>query len=108
MYFYHYKNIGKSISKNLSVKCSQNLLDHAKQSSTDAFKTTPKRVTQKTKEATAELIGNKNANKITRVSKKLQQNHSQADTNEHGKEIPEEKYVSPEERREIIDDPRLI
>ena len=33
------KNHGKNISKNLSSKYSQKLLDHAKQSATDAFKT---------------------------------------------------------------------
>ena len=38
------KNIGKNISKILSGKYSQNLLDHAKQSTADAFKTTSKRV----------------------------------------------------------------
>ena len=38
------KNIGKNISKNLSGKYSLKLLDHAKQSTTDAFKTNSKRV----------------------------------------------------------------
>ena len=33
------KNIGKNISKNLSGKYSQKLLDHAKQSATNALKT---------------------------------------------------------------------
>ena len=28
-------------------------------------------------------------------------------TNEHDKEIPEEKYISPEERQEIIDKLKL-
>ena len=37
------KNIGKNISKNLSGKYSKKLLDHAKQSATDAFKTASKR-----------------------------------------------------------------
>ena len=32
------KNTGKSISKNLNGKCRQKLLDHAKQSPTDAKK----------------------------------------------------------------------
>ena len=34
------KNNGKNISKNLSGKYSQKLLDHTKQSATDALKTT--------------------------------------------------------------------
>ena len=36
------KNIGKNIRTILSDKYSQQLLDHAKQSATDAFKTTSK------------------------------------------------------------------
>ena len=39
--------ISKNISKNLSGKYSQNLLDHARQSAADALKTTSKRVIQK-------------------------------------------------------------
>ena len=42
----------------------QKLLDHAKQSATDAFKTVSKRVIQKTAEATGDLSGKKIANKI--------------------------------------------
>ena len=34
------RNIGKNISRNLSSKYSQKLLDHAKQSATDALKIT--------------------------------------------------------------------
>ena len=34
------KNIGKNTSKNLSSKYSQKLLNHAKQTATDALKTT--------------------------------------------------------------------
>ena len=37
------KNVGKSVSKNFSCRQSLKLLDHAKQSATDAFKTTSKR-----------------------------------------------------------------
>ena len=108
------KNVSKNISKNLSGKYSpgmlamrQRLLDHAKQSATDALKTSSKRVIKKTAEATGDLIGNKIANKITRVSKNLQQNNLETVTNEHGKEIPKERYISPEERQEIIDELRL-
>ena len=46
------------------------------------------------------------ANKITRVSKDSQQNHSDAVTNEDNQEIPNEK--SPEKRQKIIDEIRLI
>ena len=37
------KNIGKNVSKNLSREYSQKLLDHAKESTTDALKTTSKK-----------------------------------------------------------------
>ena len=37
------KNICKNLSKNLSGKYSQKLLDHAKQSATNALKTTSKK-----------------------------------------------------------------
>ena len=63
---------------------------------------------QKTAEATVDLIGNKIAEKITKVSKTSQQNNSETVTNEHDKEIPKERYISPEERQKIIDDLRLI
>ena len=41
------KNVGKNVSKNLRGKYSQKLIDHAKQSATDAFKTVSKRAIQK-------------------------------------------------------------
>ena len=58
------KNISKDINKNLNSKCSQKLLDHAKQSAADTFGTSSKRVVQKTTEAADYLIGNKVADKI--------------------------------------------
>ena len=102
------KHIGKNISKNLSGKYSQKLLHHAKQSATDAFKTVSKRAIQKTAVAIGDLIGNKNADKITKVSKNSQKNNSETVTNEHDKEIPRKRYISPRERQKIIDDMRLI
>ena len=71
------KNFGKNISKNLSDKYSQKLVGHAKQSAVDMFKTASKRVIQKTAEATSDLMRNKNADRITKVSKNSQQNHSE-------------------------------
>ena len=41
--------------------------------------------------------------KITEISKNLQQSNSKRVTNENGKEIPKEIYISPEERQKIID-----
>ena len=59
-----------SLTKNLSNKCSQKLIDTAKKSTTDALKTASKRAIQKTAEANGDLIGNKIADKITSTSKK--------------------------------------
>ena len=42
------KNVGKSISKNLSSKYSQKLFDYAKQSATDVLKTASKIAIQNT------------------------------------------------------------
>ena len=52
------------------------------------------------------MISNKIANRITKVSRVLPQNNSEKVTNEHDKEIPKERYISPEEKQEIIDDLR--
>ena len=48
---------------------------------------------KKTAEVTGDLIGNKNANKITKVSQNAQHNNSEND-----KQIPKEIYISPKER----------
>ena len=59
------KNIGKNISKTVSsAKYCQKLLDHAKQSTTDAIKTASKRRIQKTAESNCDLTDNKIADKI--------------------------------------------
>ena len=68
------KSIGKKISKILSGKYGQKLLDHAKQSDTDAPKTVSNRIIQKTAKATGDLIGNIIADKVTIVSKTSPQN----------------------------------
>ena len=52
------------------------------------------------------MIGNKIANRITKVSKTSQQNNLETITNELAKEIPNERYISPEERLKIIDNLR--
>ena len=48
------------------------------------------------------------ANKITKISKISKQNNSETVTNEHDKEIPKERYISREERQNIVGDLRLI
>ena len=51
------------------VNIAKKHLDYSKQSAADAFRTTSKRAIQKTAEATGDLIGNKIADKILKVSK---------------------------------------
>ena len=102
------KNIGKNISKNLSGKTKNFLTILKNLPPTDAVKTVSKKAIQKTVEVTGDLIGNKIPNQITRISITLQQNNSETVTNKPGKEIPKERYVSPEERQKIIDNLRLI
>ena len=87
------KNIGKNTSKDVSGKYSQKRLDHAKQSVTDALKTTSKRIIQKTAEGTGHLIGNKIAGRITKVAKTSPQYNLETVTDEHDKEITKERYV---------------
>ena len=83
------RNTEKSISKNLISKYSQNLLNNAKQSATDALKTASKRATQKTAEATGDLTGNKTANKVTKSQYQILQRQL--------KVKPKQRYISPKE-----------
>ena len=76
--------MGKNISKNFSGKYSIKLRDYAKESATDALKTSSKIVIRKKSEANGHLIGNKIDDKVTKVSKTSQQNNSETVTNGHG------------------------
>ena len=71
-------SFAKNMGTHLSNKYSQKLLDTAKISTTGAIKPVSKRAIQKTAEATGDLIGNEVADKITSVSKKTQNNESEA------------------------------
>ena len=98
------------MGKSLSNKYGQKLLDSAKKSTTDAIKTASKRAIQKTAEATGDLIGNKIADKITSVSKKKSTKELPNDETEVDIEIaiPKKRYISPEERKQIIEESRLV
>ena len=78
-------------------------------STTDAIKTASKRTIQKTAEATDNLIGNKIADKITFASKKSaeewQNNKTEVDLE---RATPKKRYISPEERQQVIDELRLV
>ena len=103
------RNIGThatKIAKNMGNKYSQKLVDTAKKSATDAIKTASKRAIQKTAEATGDSVGNKIADKITSASKKS--HNEEIKSNEANNEIPKERYISPKERQQIIDELRLI
>ena len=69
------QKIGKNVSKNLSSKYNQKLLDHAKQFETDALKTASRTPIQKTAEATGDLIGNKITDKIIKVARTSQKDN---------------------------------
>ena len=108
---YGFLSFAKNMSKNISNKWDQKLPDNAKKSAVDAIKTASKRAIQKTAEATGDLIGNKIADKITSASKKspkeLQSNKTEVDK-VSPKDVPKKRYISPEERQQIIDELRLV
>ena len=84
-----------------------------KKTATDALKTASKRAIQNTAKGTDDLMGKNIADKIKRASRILLKNSSETVTNEAknigiDREIPKEKYISPEKRQKIIDDLRLI
>ena len=94
-------------ARSMSNKYGNKLVDTAKKSATDAIKTASKRAIRKTAEATGDLVGNKIADKITSVSKKstkkLPTIDGDVELTTHKK-----RYISPEERQQIIDELRLI
>ena len=87
---------------------AKKILGHDQQSPANALKTSLKRVIQKAAEATGGLTGNEIANRIIKVSRSSPQSNSETITNEHNKEILKERYISPEERQNVIEVVRLI
>ena len=96
-----------SFARSMSNKYGKKLVDTAKKSATDAIKTASKRAIQKTAEATGDLVGNKLADKITSVSKKSTKKLSTIDEDAE-LTTPQKRYISPEERQQIIDELRLV
>ena len=101
---YGFLSFAKNIGKTISNKYSQKLVDRTKKSSTDAIKTASKRSIQ-TVLATGNLIGNKIFDKMTIISKKSPRD---LPSNETNNEILKERYISSQERQQIIDELRLI
>ena len=108
---YGFLSFAKNMGKSLSNKYGQKLLDSAKKSTTDAMKTASKTAIQKIAEATCDLIDNKIADKITNVSyKKSTKELHNNDEIKKDVEIDtlKKRYISPEERKQIIEDLRLV
>ena len=89
-----------SFARTFEDKYSKKLMDTATKTRIDAAKTASKRVVQKTAEVTGDLIGNKIADKITSIGKSKEKPKT--------KEKPEEIYIPPEKRQQIIDDLKLF
>ena len=104
---YGFLSFAKNMGKSLSSKYGQKLLDSTKKSTTDAIKTASRRAIQKTVEATADLTGDKIADKTTSVLKKSSR-HSQKDDANNEIDVQKERYISPRERQQVINDLRLV
>ena len=88
-----------SFARKFGDKYGKKLMDVATKTGIDAAKTASKKVAQKPAKATGDLIGNKMADKITLIGK----------TKEKEKiNKPEEIYIPPEKRQQIIDDLKLF
>ena len=109
---YGFLSFAKNVSKKLSNKYGQKLLDTTKKSTTDVIKTASKRAIQKTADSTGDLIGHKIADKITSVSKKksTKELHNNDETKEEDVEITTHKkrFISPKERQQVIEELRLV
>ena len=94
-----------SFARSMGNKYGKKLVNTGKKSATDAIKTASKRTIQKIAKAIGDLIGNKIADKIISVSKKKSNNN-----NDDNVELSTHKkrYISPEERQQIIDELRLV
>ena len=107
---YGFLSFAKNRGKNVSNKFDQRHLDSAKKSTTDAIKSASKRAIQKKAEACGDLIGNKTADKITSVSAELRSTKKTTENNNTNNEtkVPKERYISPEKRKQIIDESRFV
>ena len=112
---YGFMSFAKNIGKILSNKYSQKIIDTAKKSATEVIKTASHRAIQKTAEGNGDLIGNKISDKITdkaspkdvSISKKSTKKLSTINEDEE-LSTRKKRYVSPEERQQIIDELRLV
>ena len=96
---YFAKTMARNISNNFSSKYRQKLLDHGKQSATNALKTASKLEIQKTLKTVCDLTGNKIADKTIRVSNTSPKNNLVI----YKGEILRERYVSSKETQKVTD-----
>ena len=105
-------SFAENMGKSLSNKYGKKLIDSAKIVTTDAIKTASRRAIQKSAEAACDLIGNKIADKATNISKKSNDNNDDDDDDDYdgGLQLTTHKkrYISPEERKQIIEELRLV
>ena len=88
-----------SFARKLGDKYGKKLIGTTTKTGIDAAKITSKRVVQKTAKATGDLTGNKIADKITSRGKSKEKEKTKK---------PEELYIPPEKRQQIIDDLKLF
>ena len=100
------KNVSENISRNLSGTYFQSLLDSAKKSGSDLLETASKRTIQKIAEATSDLIGNKIAVKIKKVSETSPKTIKIETASD--RDIKKKKYIPPVKRKQIINGLSLI
>ena len=94
-----------SFARNFSDKYSKSFMDKGIDVSKKIAKTAGKKILKETAKATGALIGNKIADKITSASK--QSHNEELRSDEVNNEIPKERYISPKERKKIIDELKL-
>ena len=105
---YGFLTFAKKIDKKLSNKYDQKLLDSAKNTWNRCIKNCYQKSNSKKAEVTGNLVGNKVADKITSISKKYPDHSTELQSNEANNEMPKERYISPKERQQIVDELRLI
>ena len=96
------RNIGKNISKHLNRKHSQKPLDHAMHSATDKLRTASKEWFKKTVEGTGDLIGQKVADRIAKVSKTSPQSNSETNERFIPPELRQNYWWSKNKRRKLM------
>ena len=101
------KNIGKNISKDLNGKYNEKFLDRTKNLQQMHLKLLQREPFEKQERQLLIGLVIKLLIELTKVSKNSQENNSETVINEHDNEIPTERYISPEERQDIIDNLRL-